>query len=260
MRNSGRARRVTDTVFQDERCARGTNTWRRSGRLTYSRSAWGRRVRTQWGPGAAQHFVTLCQAAGIFAEIVRIQIALYGSLAKTGKGHGTDVAVLLGLSGVDPVTCDTTQIHPQVAAIEVSGKLVLGGDRVIEFTAEDLVFHRSTSLSYHPNALTFTAFLSNRTTRAETYYSVGGGFVVREGETHKQDHMEEASLPLPVTTATNLLEHCRNHGLTIPEVVWRNECVSRSPVDIHTGLERIWATMCSCVFRVRIQQAHYQVA
>ncbi len=198
----------------------------------------------------AERFISRCQAANRFDAIIRVQVDLYGSLAKTGKGHGTDVAVLLGLSGVDPVTCDTAQIHPQVETIRASGKLLLGGTRLTSFRADsDLVFHSSISLPYHPNALTFTAFLKDGSSTAETYYSVGGGFVVREGENQTPDNPLATSLPFPIHSAADLLGHCQNHGLTIPEVVRRNEYAMLSPEEIHLGLERIWTTMCQCVFR-----------
>jgi L-serine dehydratase len=199
---------------------------------------------------AAQQFINRCRALRVLEQIVRVQVDLYGSLAKTGKGHGTDIAVILGLSNVDPVTCDTAQIHPQVLAIQAAGEILLGGDKPISFQAmRDLVFNPAISLPYHPNALTFTAFLADGTCRAETYYSIGGGFVVQVGEDQSKDSSNEALLPFPITTAADLLGHCHSHRLTIPDVVWRNECVFRSPEEIHAALERIWATMRHCTFR-----------
>ena len=199
---------------------------------------------------AAQQFVNRCHSVGVFDAVVRVRVDLYGSLAKTGRGHGTDIAVLLGLSDVDPVTCDTAQIHSQVAAIQASGKVELGGSKVIPFEAtRDLIFNRAISLPRHPNALTFTAFMEDGRSYAETYYSIGGGFVVRDGADQDVQNMPADSFPFPITSAVDLLSHCCNHGLSIPEVVWRNECTVRSPEEIHVGVEGIWSTMRSCAFR-----------
>src|SRR5436190_10331318 len=107
---------------------------------------------------AAQRFLVSCRERGLFEQIEGITIDLYGSLAKTGRGHGTDFAVLLGLSGEDPVTCDTAQIAARVDMIRSAGRISLAGTRWIRFDPEaDLVFHTATTLPFHPNGLTFTA-------------------------------------------------------------------------------------------------------
>jgi L-serine dehydratase len=199
---------------------------------------------------AAQRFVARCRALGLFGRIERVRVDLFGSLAKTGKGHGTDVAVILGLIDDDPVTCDTARIHPRVAAIRSSGTLALGGEKSIPFRpADDVVFNLAVSLPFHPNALTFTALLEDGTSHEETYYSVGGGFVVQEGEDEAADGGGESPLPFPIDTAADLLNHCRAQGLTIPEVVRRNERAGRGDEEIHAGLQRIWATMRDCAYR-----------
>jgi L-serine dehydratase len=197
---------------------------------------------------AAQRFLTKCRDLGILDRVVRVQVDLYGSLAKTGRGHGTDLALLLGLSGEDPVTCDLAQLHPRVEVIRSAGTITLAGVKTVPFhPATDLVFHAQTTLPFHPNGLTFTAFLEDGTACAETYYSVGGGFVVQENET--ADESRSVRLPLPVETAADLLHHCRSQGLTIPEVVRRNESVWRGPDEVRDGLRRIWHTMRECIFQ-----------
>ena len=114
---------------------------------------------------AAQRFLAACRDRGVFDRIVRVRTDLYGSLAKTGRGHGTDLAVLLGLSGVDPVACDTSRMHEQVEAIRSHGAIALGGSKVVPFqAATDLVFNPRTTLPFHPNGLTFTAFLDDGST------------------------------------------------------------------------------------------------
>jgi L-serine dehydratase len=197
---------------------------------------------------AAQRFLARCREWGRFDRITHIRADLFGSLAKTGRGHGTDFAVLLGLSGEDPVTCDVAQLHAKVEAIRAAGSIHLGGLRAVSFRpAEDVVFHTDATLPFHPNGLTFTATLEGGGTHAETYYSVGGGFVVQEGEA--EGDRPPVAVPLPVDTAADLLGHCRAHGLTVPEVVRRNEWTWRGAAEVRDGLRRIWATMRECVFR-----------
>jgi L-serine dehydratase len=112
-----------------------------------------------------------------------------------------------------------------------------------------VVFNTAVSLPFHPNALTFTAFLDGGSSHAETYYSIGGGFVVQEISREDAGGTSKALHPFPMNTADDLLRHCKDHELTIPEIVWRNERVWRSPEEIHHGLERIWLTMRQCAFR-----------
>ena len=175
---------------------------------------------------AAQRFLDGCRTRNHFDRIATIRVDLYGSLAKTGHGHGTDVAVILGLAGEDPVTCDTDRIHDQVDAIRDTGRIALGELRRVPFRPErDVIFHADTTLLFHPNGLTFTATLVDGGEVRETYYSVGGGFVVRDGES--PDAMRSVRLPMPIDSAADLQRHCREHGLTIPQVVWQNELAWR---------------------------------
>ncbi len=197
---------------------------------------------------AAQRFLARCRELGLFGRILRVRIDLFGSLAKTGHGHGTDLAVLMGLSGEDPIACDVAQLHPKVAAIRAAERISLAGTEAIPFhPATDLVFNPQTTLPFHPNGLTFTAFLEGGEPHAETYYSIGGGFVVQEGE--PPDQRRSGRLPLPIDTAADLLRHCRTNGLTVPEVVRRNEAAWRSDDEVRANLRRLWETMRACVFR-----------
>jgi L-serine dehydratase len=197
---------------------------------------------------AAQRFLDSCHDRGQFDRISSIQIDLFGSLAKTGHGHGTDLAVVLGLAGADPVTCDTARIHGEVAAIRAAGRIALGRSHRVAFRPEtDVVFHPNVSLPFHPNGLTFTAKTVDSAEIAETYYSVGGGFVVREGE--QLDARHSVTLPLTIETATDLLRHCREQSLAVPQVVRRNEMTWRSADEISDGLQTIWRTMRECIFR-----------
>lgn len=177
---------------------------------------------------------------------VHLQVDLFGSLAKTGRGHGTDVAVLMGLRGEDPTTCDTTKISMWVDEIKTGKHLNLLGKKSIPFHFErDLIFHFDQSLPYHPNGLRFTAQLSDGTTISETYYSVGGGFIVKEGE---ESSANEASLPFPTDRADDIRRHCES-GIPLWQMVWENEKAWRSEYEIRTGLTRIWETMLDCVYR-----------
>jgi L-serine dehydratase len=197
---------------------------------------------------AAQRFLKRCEEPGVLDRLQRVQVELFGSLAKTGKGHGTDVAVLLGLGDEDPVTFDTSRIDERIAQIRETGRIALAGAREISFCADtDLIFHRDVTLPFHPNALTFTAFLDDDRQIAETYYSIGGGFVVQENAATNSP--TAVCLPLPIETADDLLRHCAKERLSIPEVVLRNELCLRDAEEIRSGLRRIWETMRACVYR-----------
>src|ERR1043166_2459509 len=125
---------------------------------------------------AAGRFISFIKQKGI-GKVTSVRVLLYGSLAKTGKGHGTDVAVILGLCGEDPVTFDVNQISPRMNLIQEQRKMKLGLERDISFDpATDVVFLMDESLPYHPNAVTFLCSFSDGNEIAETYYSIGGGF------------------------------------------------------------------------------------
>ena len=196
---------------------------------------------------AAQRFLAIARERGEFDRIASVRVDLFGSLAKTGKGHGTDIAVLMGLTGEDPVTCDPAAIHPKVASIRLHKKMHLGGVREIPFEYEaDLLFHRAETLPFHPNGLRFTASLDDGSSFSETFYSIGGGFVVREGD--PEGGARPAGLPMPIDSTSDLIRHCRDQGLTIPEVVRANERMWRTDEAIDQDLMRLWHEMKQCVF------------
>lgn len=197
---------------------------------------------------AAQRFTASLQQQNILFNVTSIEVLLYGSLAKTGIGHGTDVAVQLGLSGDDPVTFDVNNINAKIDDIKAMRKIVLAGKHEIDFNpAEDIEFLFAESLPYHPNALTFLVKLNDGNTIAETYYSVGGGFVVKEGEiTNVKDAV---TLPFPVNTADELLHWCMKTGLNISDVVLENEVSWRSETETKEGVLNIWRVMKECIYR-----------
>lgn len=196
---------------------------------------------------AAQRFLQSLQQRASLDTVKELKVLLYGSLAKTGKGHGTDVAVLLGLSGDDPVTFAVETLQQKIASINQNRQLHLGGQQIIAFDpAVDLQFLMTESLPYHPNALSFLVTLHNEEPFAETYYSIGGGFVVKEGETQAG---KDVNIPFPVNTADELLHWCRKTGLTINEVVLENEGAWRPEAETREGVLKIWEVMKECTYR-----------
>ena len=196
---------------------------------------------------AAQRFIQSLKDKGLLQSVTALEVLLYGSLAKTGRGHGTDVAIQLGLCGEDPVTFEVDRITPKMNDIAVMKRLVLGGLHEIPFDPmEDIDFLISESLPYHPNAVSFLASLQNGEAVSETYYSIGGGFVVKEGEAQTSMSM---TLPFPVNSSANLLHWCRKTGLAIHEVVLENESAWRPERETKEGILKIWQVMKECTFR-----------
>ncbi|MBK8711806.1 MAG: L-serine ammonia-lyase [Niastella sp.] len=197
---------------------------------------------------AAQAFTAKLIEKNILQQVIALQVLLYGSLAKTGHGHGTDIAIQLGLSGDDPVTFDVDNINPKIADIKAMNKLVLAGRHEIEFNPiEDIEFLVAESLPYHPNALTFLVTLRNNENFAETYYSIGGGFVIKEADTGTD--AQQVNLPFPINTADELLHWARSTGLSIHEIVMENENTWRSESETKMGVLEIWNVMKSCMYR-----------
>lgn len=196
---------------------------------------------------AAQRFVENLESKGQLDQVTTLTILLYGSLAKTGKGHGTDVAVQLGLAGDDPVTFDVDQITPKMQGIASAKKIRLKNHHEINFDPlADIHFLFSETLPFHPNALSFLATFHDGNSISETYYSIGGGFVIKEGE---EISNEQAQLPFPINTSEELLHWCMKTGMAIHEVVMENELSWRTEAATKTGILKIWETMRDCTFR-----------
>jgi L-serine dehydratase len=197
---------------------------------------------------AAQQFAEGLEQQGILSLVEQVKILLYGSLAKTGRGHGTDIAILLGLSGDDPVTFEVDQIVPKIAAITNIHKLLLAGTQEIDFSVvDDLLFLFNESLPFHPNAVTFQAFLNNGKAVSDTFYSIGGGFVVKEGSSGQTK--QEVDLPFPIDTAADLLHWCIKTGLKISEVVMENELAWRTEQETRQGVSNIFKAIKECIYR-----------
>ncbi|MBS1774393.1 MAG: L-serine ammonia-lyase [Bacteroidetes bacterium] len=196
---------------------------------------------------AALRFIDTLKEKGI-DNVTSVKVLLYGSLAKTGKGHGTDVAVILGLCGEDPVTFDVNEITPSINRISTQKKMILGGQKEIDFNPSvDVEFLMDESLPFHPNALTFLCEFSDGHKVAQTYYSIGGGFVVKEGEDKNAANFVD--LHFPIENAEDLLHWCRKTGLRIAGVVMENEMAWRSEAETKKGVLKIWETMRDCTYR-----------
>lgn len=197
---------------------------------------------------AALRFLEQLTAMQKLEQVHSVRVLLYGSLAKTGKGHGTDVAVQLGLCGEDPVTFDVNSLHARIEDIARMKRLVLAHKHEIDFDPrEDIEFLVTESLPYHPNALTFMAQSSDGDAIAATYYSVGGGFVVQEGE--EAGKAAQVQLPFPIDKADELLHWCIKTGLSISEIVLENEQAWRNEAATKAGLLRIWQVMQECIYK-----------
>nr|WP_295787600.1 L-serine ammonia-lyase [Rhodoferax sp.] len=204
---------------------------------------------------AARQFVARLQHADLLAQTVTVRCWLHGSLGATGRGHASDVAVLLGLSGHEPDTVDVDQIPALLAEIRGNKRLSLGGLQSIAFNEkEDLLFMRA-PLPFHANGMRFVALdaagseLANR-----VYYSVGGGFIVSDevaadGSRQKVIAPDVTVLPMPFTSGDALLVLVQQHALSIAQIMRKNEQHWRSDAEIDAGLLRIWQVMQDCVRR-----------
>jgi L-serine dehydratase len=197
---------------------------------------------------AALRFLEGLRTRGELDAVSAVQVLLYGSLAKTGKGHGTDIAVIFGLCGEDPVTFDVNAITSTIDAIGQSRRMQFAGNHDVSFDpATDVVFLMDESLPAHPNALTFLCTLSDGRQLAETYYSIGGGFVIKEGESGNAGDLVD--LAFPIDYASDLLHWCIKTGLSISEIVMENEHAWRSDAETRTGVLRILEVMRECIYR-----------
>lgn len=176
----------------------------------------------------------------------RITIQLFGSLSKTGKGHGTDIAVQLGLEGHNPKTIPTEEIGFYIQKIQ-STKQITVDDISINFDPQrDIIFHQHEDL-VHPNTLTFHAYMSDKQIAERTYYSIGGGFIQQKGETKTES--DDIELPYPIQTGADLVKYTTETGLPISEIVSLNEQAFRLKKVITQEIEEIYKTMVECVYK-----------
>ncbi len=201
---------------------------------------------------AAAKFARALQTEGLLENVDRVHAELYGSLSATGRGHGTDKAVLLGLEGNDPESIDVEHIEPDLERIRSTKKLKLLGLKTVPFhERENLLFYRK-SLPFHPNAMCLSAYLpgSDAPCLERTYYSIGGGFVV-DGQDAKAEAPPQSPIevPYPFDNGSSLLEQCHKNGFSIAQVAMRNELTWRTEEQVREGLLSIWKVMRECVER-----------
>ena len=198
---------------------------------------------------ASNAFLQLLKQKNYLKQTTRVKVALYGSLALTGKGHGTDKAILNGLEGKSPETVVPESMIPRMKQIIATQKLLLAGKKEITFDDHrDLVFLQKELLPKHTNGMHFYAFNQNDDLLfSQIYYSIGGGFIVTDDEFGKEGNAQSAPPPYPFSTATELLHHCKQNQLTIAEVMMCNELTWRTQKEIHAGILGIAKIMNNCI-------------
>lgn len=197
---------------------------------------------------AARRFAISLLDCGILKEINRIHIELFGSLSATGRGHATDRAILAGLEGHSPEFLEPDLFASLLEHVCAAGKLTLLGEREIEFSpVKDILFHKH-ALKGHPNAVRFSASIDNRLVVARTYYSVGGGFIVEEGNPASPT-LANSNAPFPFSTAADLLTLCSRNDRSIAALALENERAFKADSEIFSGLDRIRRAMRACIDR-----------
>ena len=198
---------------------------------------------------AALRFTEELAAGKGIGEVRRLTVELFGSLALTGKGHGSDTAVLLGLAGQRPETVDPDAVADRLGRIRATGRLPLGGNGDVAFEeGRDLLFHMAESLPFHPNGLRFRAFDGQgREMAVRDYYSIGGGFIVTAGETGEE--VQAQSVPYPFANAAELVTLAQANGLSIAELVRANEEAMHGPAVVDEHLRLVVDTMRACIAR-----------
>ena len=204
---------------------------------------------------AACAFVHTLKQSALLSRTERVVVECYGSLGQTGKGHGTGKAIILGLAGFEPESVDIEAIPAFLDQVEHSQTLRLGGEQPSQFPRVGaILFNRRKTLPAHSNGMTLRAFAGDALLFEQTYYSIGGGFIIEES--HFATAKEEAAksdaehpVPYPFDSGAQLLAHCQESGLSISGLILANERVFRSDEQIKAGLRKIWQAMQGCVER-----------
>ncbi|PWA04706.1 L-serine ammonia-lyase [Flavobacterium psychrotolerans] len=197
---------------------------------------------------AAERFLEELRNEKIIHTVTRVKVDLYGSLSLTGKGHATDLAIMLGLSGQDPESIPIENITEITKIIRETNEIHLGNEKYIPFFQQDIVFNKN-FLPFHANGLTFKAYIANNKAFTSTFYSIGGGFVVKEERINAKKKIAiKCTFPFPVEKATELLNYCTKEHKKISEIVYENEKSMRSEATIHSELMRIWNTMLESMY------------
>jgi L-serine dehydratase len=197
---------------------------------------------------AAQQWIKNLKETALFNTIDGIKIDLYGSLSLTGKGHATDLSVLLGLSGTDPEYIPVNDIDTIINEIKETNTLDFNAEKSIIFSIENIVFNKD-FLPFHSNGLTFKGFSKGKEVSSETYYSIGGGFVIQEeAKTPSSTQINKSNFPFPINRATELEIYCEKELKNISDIVYQNELVLKSSDEIDSELKRVWNTMLECMY------------
>ncbi|MFV8328308.1 L-serine ammonia-lyase [Flavobacterium sp. ZS1P14] len=198
---------------------------------------------------AAERFLAELRDENLIHKVTKVTIDLYGSLSLTGKGHATDLAIMLGLSGQDPEYIPVASIDGIIQSIKKKNEINLGNENQISFHfSEDIVFNKN-FLPFHANGLTFTAYMPHDKEYISTFYSIGGGFVVKEERINARKKIAiKCAFPFPIDKATELLAYCKKENKKISEIVYENEKSMRSEEKINHELMRIWNTMLECMY------------
>ena len=198
---------------------------------------------------AAERWIKELKSAHLFEEVDKIDVHIYGSLSLTGKGHATDYAVMLGLSGEDPVKIPIENIHTTVQQIEEQKTINFGGERNLPFVPETNIHFHKKFLEFHANGIKFEAQLKSGAKKANTYYSIGGGFVVvKERKNAKQKIADFHSFPFPIENGKQLLRYCKEQNTSISKIVLKNELSLSSKSEIDHKTREVWKTMLECMF------------
>jgi L-serine dehydratase len=195
---------------------------------------------------AALQFIQHCNQTSNLETGASIRVHLYGSLSLTGKGHATDLAIMMGLMGFDAETVDTEKINDYITTLRQQKTISVCGSTVNFDPEKDIHFEKE-FLPYHANGMLFLTEKANGDTFSQTFYSVGGGFIIWEGETaaemsHTNKH------PFPISQNKELLNYCHTQQARISDIVLRNELTDRPLPEIEEGLMRIWDVMLECMF------------
>ncbi|ATA21865.1 L-serine dehydratase [Gibbsiella quercinecans] len=186
---------------------------------------------------------------GLMPTVTRIAVDVYGSLSLTGKGHHTDIAIILGLAGNQPDTVDIDHIAGFISDVEQRQRLILANGRhEVDFPRDSGMVFRSDNLPLHENGMQIHAFAGEQQVYSKTYYSIGGGFIVDE-ENFGKTALSKVSVPYPFHSAREMLEHCRQTGLSLSGMVMKNELSLRNRQEIETYFDNIWQTMRACIDR-----------
>ncbi len=197
---------------------------------------------------AAQEWIQKIRNTHVFDEIDAVKVDLYGSLSLTGKGHATDLAILLGLSEADPEYIPIEDIFIIVDRINEQEEIHFKGGKKIPFLKNSIVFNRN-FLPFHSNGVTFRGFSKGQEISTETYYSIGGGFIVQENDSLEEEiEINKQNFPYPINRAKQLEEYCEKNDLLISDIVLRNELEINSAEKIDAELSRIWETMLECMY------------